>query len=194
MDVSTALDVLWRYLAAGGVGFALGCWWMWRRFVRHRNEKGIVRIYALIGAMSALTVGMAIALVIVSIQVGVAKQNNVASKESVAIANAQIDVLKRQTRDNEVQSDCQQVALEDLIASLLPRASFAEQEVAVQLAYAQRQLVFLVEVRSPGGASASTLDDLIEAERARIKALRELLGQTATQDLPNLSEIEKCRN
>lgn len=197
--LTAAIIALGGYVLSGAVGFffgiVLGIIWKERDMKRKKTERGtVVRTYlVLVGALSILAVAMAFAVVYTSVAAGQAKANNSASQAALNSANEQIAILKKQQTENEVQSDCQQRALEHMIAALLPRSSFAEQEAAVQLVYAKRQEAFLIAVRA-GGSGDATLDDLIEAEHVRIKALEELLGSVATTELPSLTEIEACRN
>lgn len=193
VDISSAFATFGGYILAGFVGFGLGVWKERSVHKRRKGEGGFVPAQVLLGALSILAVVMTVAMIVGMILLGQANATNAASKASVAEANAQIDLLKEQSDDNERQSDCQQKALEHLIGALLPRSSFAEQEAAIQLVYAKRQLHFLVAVRA-GGSGDKTLDELIEAEHVRIKALDELLDSVATTDLPSLTEIEACRN
>lgn len=194
VGITGAFATFGGYILAGFIGFVIGRLER-ERLVRNRkkDEGGFVPAQVLLGALTILAVASVVALIVATVLLGQANTTNAASKASVAAANAQIDVLQQQTADNEKQSDCQQRALEHLIAALLPRSSFAEQEAAIQLVYARRQLGFLVAVRA-GFSGDKALDSLIEAEHVRIKALSELLDSIQAVDLPSLTEIEECRN
>lgn len=193
MDWVAGLQYAWGYLLSGGIGFALGAWWWERRTMRRRNEGGITRVLPLIGALSLLTLVLALALTYTLVQVGVAKERNVASQAALDVANDQIDVNRTQITDNEAQADCQQNALEHLIAGLLPRAAFAEQEADIQRVYVRQFGIFLGKLQD-NTATPRDFDDLAEANHVRYRALVELLDSLSTDELPSLSEIERCRN
>lgn len=193
------LTVLVVYVLAGAAGYVLGAIWRegWpMTATRTRgNEQGMTyRIYPLIGALTLLTVAMFVAMVLSLVQAGVAKQNNAASREQVAAANEQIDQNAAQIDQNEVQADCQQRALEHIVAGLLPRAAFAEQAADIQRVFARRFGVYLEILRTGSRVTPQDVADLTEANQARIKALTELLGSVTAHDLPSLTEIEACRN
>lgn len=194
LHFSEALSTLGGYVLASVIGFAVGVWAERKGTMkRNKDDGGFVSAQVMLAAISVLAVACVFALVYVSIQAGQAAANNTASRASVAAANHQIDELQHQTRQNEIQADCQQRALEHLIAALLPRSSFAEQEAEIQLVYARRQLAFLLAVDA-GASGDKALRQLVDASRVRIKALNELLDSVASTSLPSLGEIEACRN